>query len=111
MHTAFKPFRRTKSVVLLTAEILELDLEDQGAVDPRLLWWKSFHRQKKLAALEKIDWSRANANVSEGRALIGGKVYKVPTNAILTTNIVKKALRLPLDSEVQRVEAARNKRN
>jgi DNA sulfur modification protein DndB len=67
--------------------------------------------KKRLLALEKIDWSRANANVWEGRALIGGKVSKVSTNVILTTNVVKKALSLPLDSEEQRVEAAHNKRN
>jgi len=32
--------------------------------------------QQRLSALEKIDWSKANAKVWEGRALIGGKVSK-----------------------------------
>jgi len=67
--------------------------------------WKS-----KLAALEKIDWSRQNAGLWEGRALIGGKVSKVTTSIILTTNVVKKALGLPLDEEATKVEAASNKR-
>ena len=66
--------------------------------------WKT-----RLAALEKIDWSRANAKVWEGRALIGGKVSKVTTNVILTTNVIKEALGLPLDTEEARVEAARAK--
>ncbi|MGL5019555.1 MAG: DNA sulfur modification protein DndB [Luteolibacter sp.] len=68
--------------------------------------WKS-----KLAGLEKIDWSRANGKIWEGRALIGGKVSKVTTNVILTTNIIKKALGLPLEDDEKRVEAAANGRN
>jgi DNA sulfur modification protein DndB len=62
--------------------------------------------RKRLESLNKIDWSRANANVWEGRALIGGKVSKVTTNVVLTTNIIKKALSLPFDEEQQRVETA-----
>ena len=67
--------------------------------------WKS-----KLSALEKIDWSRSNARVWEGRALIGGKVSKVTSNVTLTTNVVKKALGLKLDADEERVEAAHNKK-
>jgi DNA sulfur modification protein DndB len=63
--------------------------------------WKS-----KLTALEKIDWSRANAKVWEGRALIGGKVSKVTTNVTLTTNVIKQALGLPLADDEKRVETA-----
>lgn len=63
--------------------------------------WKS-----KLKALSKIDWSRKNAKLWEGRALIGGKVSKVTTNVVLTTNVVKKALKLPLLPEEQKVEDA-----
>lgn len=58
-----------------------------------------------LAALTKINWSRSNARLWEGRALIGGKVSKVTTNVILTTNVVKKALGLELNAEEQKVEA------
>jgi DNA sulfur modification protein DndB len=66
--------------------------------------------RKRLGALEKIDWSRSNGEVWEGRALIGGKVSKVSTNIILATNVIKKALSLPLDGEQQRVEAALSRR-
>jgi DNA sulfur modification protein DndB len=66
--------------------------------------------RKRLGALEKIDWSRANAKVWEGRALIGGKVSKVTTNVILTTNVIKQALSLPLDEEQQRVETAHGRK-
>lgn len=63
--------------------------------------WKS-----KLSALAKIDWSRANAGVWEGRALIGGKVSKVTTNVVLTTNVIKKTLGLKLDEAEARTESA-----
>lgn len=62
--------------------------------------------RKRLEDLNKIDWSRANANTWEGRAMIGGKVSKVTTNVVLTTNIIKKALSLPFDEEQERVESA-----
>jgi DNA sulfur modification protein DndB len=61
--------------------------------------------------LEKIDWSRSNARLWEGRALIGGKVSKVTTNVILTTNAIKEALGLPLDPEEQKIETAARKRD
>jgi len=66
--------------------------------------------RKRLEGLQKIDWSRSNAKLWEGRALIGGKVSKVTTNVILTTNVIKSALSLPLDDEQQRVENAFNKK-
>lgn len=62
--------------------------------------------KKKLSALEKIDWSRANARLWEGRALIGGKVSKVTTNVILTTNVIKQAMGITLSEEEQRTEDA-----
>lgn len=62
--------------------------------------------ENKLHALSSIDWSRNNAKLWEGRALIGGKVSKVTTNVTLTTNVIKKALKLPLDEEQQRAELA-----
>lgn len=65
----------------------------------------------KLSVLKGIDWSRGNAKLWEGRALIGGKVSKVTTNIILTTNVVKRALGLSLSEDEQRVEDACNRRN
>ncbi len=67
--------------------------------------------QKHLHGLKKIDWSRNNARVWEGRALIGGKVSKVTTNVILTTNVIKKALSLPLSDEQKKVETAHSKKS
>lgn len=62
--------------------------------------------KKRLESLQKIDWSRGNTKLWEGRAMIGGKISKVTTNVILTTNVIKKALSVPLDSEQMKVETA-----
>lgn len=66
--------------------------------------------KKRLRALSKIDWSRSNAETWEGRAMIGGKVSKVSTNVVLTTNVIIAALSLPLDDQQQKVEAAHNQK-
>jgi DNA sulfur modification protein DndB len=66
--------------------------------------------KKRLNGLAKIDWSRNNAKVWEGRALIGGKVSKVTTNVTLTTNVIKKTLALPLNDDQQRVESAHKRK-
>jgi DNA sulfur modification protein DndB len=68
--------------------------------------WKS-----RLKGLAQIDWSRKNARVWEGRALIGGKVSKVTTNVVLTTNTIKKHLGVELAPEEQRVEDAHRRGN
>jgi DNA sulfur modification protein DndB len=62
--------------------------------------------QKRLKTLEKIDWSRNNAKLWEGRVIIGGKVSKSTTNVVLATNVIKNALGLTLSEEEQRVETA-----
>lgn len=59
-----------------------------------------------LEKLRKLDWSRGNAQLWEGRALVGGKVVKGSSNLVLTTNVIKRTLGLPLDEEQQRVEDA-----
>jgi DNA sulfur modification protein DndB len=58
------------------------------------------------AKLGELDWSRANATVWEGRAMIGGRVSKAAHNVILTTNFIKRHLDVPLTPEEQRVEDA-----
>lgn len=43
----------------------------------------------KLTALEQIDWSRSNAGLWEGRALINGRVSKAHTNVSLVAGYIK----------------------
>lgn len=64
---------------------------------------------KKLEKLETIDWRRANSNLWEGRALLGGQVAKAHQNVVLTANAIKDHLGLALSPEEQRVEDAFNR--
>jgi DNA sulfur modification protein DndB len=60
----------------------------------------------RLIPLGKIDWSRSNAMLWEGRALMGGKLSNTTRNVALTANLIKTLLNIPLTSEEQRIEAA-----
>jgi DNA sulfur modification protein DndB len=62
--------------------------------------------KQHLRKLRKIDWSRTNARVWEGRTMLGGRVSKAEQNVILTTNVLKQYLDLALTPEEQRAEDA-----
>jgi DNA sulfur modification protein DndB len=66
--------------------------------------WKA-----KLKGLQKIDWRRSNAPLWEGRAMVGGRLSKATQNVILTSAVVKRALRLPLDPDEEKLERALRK--
>lgn len=53
--------------------------------------WKS-----KLKLLEKIDWSRSNAEWN-GRALVHGRISKARTSVLLTSVYIKRRLKLALN--------------
>ncbi len=61
--------------------------------------WRS-----RIVKLREVDWSRANRTLWDNRALVAGKVNKSKNSTVLVTNIVVKALELPLSVEAQRVE-------
>lgn len=79
-------------------------LQAFGMVGRDLLQSDRVNWQNRLAEIEKIDWSKSNANVWEGRALIGGRVSKSSNNVTLTTNFIKQRLGLKLGPEEKRVE-------
>jgi DNA sulfur modification protein DndB len=59
---------------------------------------------KKIQNVREIDWSRSNAELWEGRALIGGRVSKAQNNVVLTANVIKRALNLPLKPDELKIE-------
>src|SRR5262249_37517244 len=59
---------------------------------------------KRLSGIRKVDWSRHNAQLWEGRALIGGRLNKAQNNVVLTANVIKRTLDLPLTPSEQAVE-------
>ena len=65
--------------------------------------------KKYITGLKKIDWSRNNAKVWEGRAMIGGRLTKSNNNVLLTTSIIKTILNLELTPDENRAEEALRK--
>ena len=65
--------------------------------------------QEKLVQLQKIDWSRENAKVWEGRAMVGGRINKSQANLTLTTGVIKHFLGLQLTPEELNAEKNLNK--
>jgi DNA sulfur modification protein DndB len=63
----------------------------------------------KLKSLRKIDWTRNNAALWEGRAMIGGRLSKATQNVVLTTVAIKNALALPSNPEEEKLENARRR--
>lgn len=61
---------------------------------------------KRLLRLRKVDWSRSNAQVWEGRAMLGGAMSKASQNVTLTANEIKRVLGLKLSPEEQNAENA-----
>lgn len=60
--------------------------------------------KKCVRKLKKIDFSRSNTDLWEGRSMIGGKISKARANIILTTSAIKSPLGLPLSVEEKRYE-------
>jgi DNA sulfur modification protein DndB len=60
--------------------------------------------RKRLSKLQTIDWSRSNRTLWDNRALVAGKVSKSRNNVVLVTNVIVKALGMPLSQEGQRIE-------
>jgi DNA sulfur modification protein DndB len=73
------------------------------ASEPRK--WK-----ERLRPLAKIDWSRSNTKLWEGRAMIGGRVSKAHSSLVLTTVVLKRAVGVSLSAEEQQLESSYNKR-
>lgn len=60
--------------------------------------------EARLKGLLTIDWARANRKLWDGRALVTGKVNRSRTNVVLVSNVISKAIGVPLSAEARRVE-------
>lgn len=81
-------------------------LQAIGRVGNALLNETTSAWKRRIKGLRTINWQRSNARLWEGRVLIGGRVTKAQHNITLTTNVIKKHLKLRLTPEEQRVEDA-----
>jgi DNA sulfur modification protein DndB len=59
----------------------------------------------RLRPIRALDWSRSNARLWEGRAMIAGRLSKTNVSIVLTGNVIKRELNLPLGPEERAVEA------
>ncbi len=76
-----------------------------GRVGNTLLHRHERNWRGKLKGLRQVDWRRS-LREWEGRATVGGNVSKNFQNVILTTNLIKTRVGLPLSPEEQRLEDA-----
>jgi DNA sulfur modification protein DndB len=64
---------------------------------------------RRLSGLERVDWSRSNTELWEGRALINGRVSKANTSVSLTANLLKQQLGLNLGEKEKELENVFNR--
>jgi DNA sulfur modification protein DndB len=57
-----------------------------------------------LESLKKIDWSRSNLEIWEGRAMLQGRISKATQQVALTASYIKKMLGLDLTPDEERLE-------
>ena len=63
--------------------------------------WRS-----RLSKLDELDWHRSRTDLWEGRALMGGRASKASMNVILTANLLKTTLGLPLSQTELQADSA-----
>jgi DNA sulfur modification protein DndB len=82
-----------------------------GRVGADLLTLPKTKWKKQLKGLSKIDWSRSNASLWEGRAMTAGKISPYQANIVLTGSLIKEYVELPLTPSEEEVEKEFKKRN
>ena len=60
--------------------------------------------QEKLIRLEEVDLSGSNSDLWEGRAMNNGRISKAFINFLLTSNLLKEKMGIPLNSEERKME-------
>ena len=60
--------------------------------------------KRRLTRIKTIDWQRANVQLWEGRAMIGGRLSKASACVVLTGNLLKKKIGLELDDRETEME-------
>ena len=109
----FPAWQQVKSGKIPASEIREgfihahgIAIQAFGRAGNQLLREEPNDWEPRLELLSELDWSRGNARLWEGRAMVGGRISKISNNVVLTTNVIKQRLGLKLSKEEQVVEAA-----
>jgi DNA sulfur modification protein DndB len=75
-----------------------------GSMGASLITQRPTNWKTKLQSLRKLDWSRSNTDLWEGRALVGGRVSKAHVNVVLTANLLKEQVGSALSDTEQKIE-------
>lgn len=104
-------WRRARDRVVATADLRQnfihahgVALHALGLVGADLLSDHPHDWKKRLLNLSSLDWSRSNTQLWEGRALVHGRISKATTNVIMTANLIKNSLGLPLKPDEAELE-------
>lgn len=81
-----------------------LALHALGRVGSALIAAEPKRWKERLKRLSKINWSRTNTELWEGRATVLGKVSKAHNNVLLTTAVLKRQVDLPISPDEARAE-------
>lgn len=81
-------------------------LQALGKAGRTLLSLPTSDVRRRIRSLRDIDWSRSNAPVWEGRAMVGGSMAKSNQNVTLACNEIKRVMGLKLTPEEQCAEDA-----
>lgn len=82
-----------------------------GRIGPELIQQPTEKWKKQLEKLQQVDWSKANQALWEGRAMSAGRINPSQINIVLTSNILKKAIGLPLNPAEEQAEREFKNRN
>lgn len=74
-------------------------LQALGIAGSELLVKRPKDWKQQLKQIRKIDWSRSNTQLWEGRAMVHGRISKARSNIQLTANVIKRAMGIRLNAE------------
>jgi DNA sulfur modification protein DndB len=104
-------WRLAKEKLVSTAELRRdyihahgVTLHALGIVGADLVTQYPHDWPERLRALAAVDWSRANSELWEGRAIINGRLSKSQQSISLTVSVLKSVLGLALTVEEERLE-------
>jgi len=83
-------------------------LQALGIVGAHLVAQHPHDWRERLGVLATLDWTRANTEQWEGRAMVTGRLSKAHSSITLTVNVLKSVLGLPLTPEEQQLEDEHN---
>lgn len=87
--------RREVSAADLRRETIHahgIALEAIAVAGARMITQEPGHWREAIAVLRKLDWSRTNKRLWEGRALVNGRINRSRTSVLLTADLISRSI-------------------